>query len=106
MNCIFSSLPGPPLTNDTTLITLLDYDIAVGLGVRTAAEAQNTRFDFQWVRLVWSPVFYVTLNYMTHTASLQAALEANGRISREKAYALVTTNLEKLLGVRSVGGQS
>ncbi|KAF9569103.1 carbohydrate esterase family 9 protein [Agrocybe pediades] len=76
-------LPGPPLTNDTTLITLLDHDIVVGLGVRTAAEAQNTRFDFQW-----------------------AALEANGRISREKAYALVTTNLEKLLGVRSVEGQS
>lgn len=35
---------------------------------------------------------------------LQAALESNGRISRDQARALVSTNLERLLGVdRSVG---
>jgi hypothetical protein len=43
------SLPGPPLTNDTTLITLLEHGVIVGLGVRTAWEARNARFDVQWV---------------------------------------------------------
>lgn len=43
------SLPGPPLTNDTTLNRLLEHGVIVGLGVRTAWEARNTRFDIQWV---------------------------------------------------------
>ena len=46
---VFISLPGPPLTNDTTLSRLLDHGVIVGLGVRTAWEARNTRFDVQWV---------------------------------------------------------
>ena len=46
----FISLPGPPLTNDTTLNTLLEHGVIVGLGVRTAWEARNARFDVQWVR--------------------------------------------------------
>lgn len=44
-----SSLPGPPLTNDTTLVKLLESGVIVGLGVRDAWEARNTRFDLQWV---------------------------------------------------------
>jgi hypothetical protein len=46
---VFISLPGPPLTNDTTLVRLLEHGVIVGLGVRTAWEARNTRFDIQWV---------------------------------------------------------
>ncbi|KAF9481821.1 hypothetical protein BDN70DRAFT_830235, partial [Pholiota conissans] len=72
-------LPGPPLTNDTALVTLLEHGVVVGLGIRSAWEARNTRFDVQW-----------------------AILESNGRISEHKAYALVTTNLQNLLGIRGI----
>lgn len=46
-----TSLPGPPLTNDTALVKLLEHGVIVGLGVRNAWEARNTRFDVQWVSL-------------------------------------------------------
>ncbi|KJA29867.1 hypothetical protein HYPSUDRAFT_126636 [Hypholoma sublateritium FD-334 SS-4] len=73
-------LPGPPLTNDTALVTLLSHGVVVGLGIRSAWEARNTRFDVKW-----------------------AALESNGRISDEEAYTLVTDNLVDLLGIRGIG---
>lgn len=43
------SLPGPPLTNDTALVKLLENGVIVGIGVKDAWEARNTRFDIQWV---------------------------------------------------------
>lgn len=70
-------LAGPPLTNDTALVTLMDAGVTVAVGVRDAWQASNTRFDVAW-----------------------AALEANGRIDRRQAYALGSTNLETLLGVQ------
>ncbi|KAJ6628787.1 carbohydrate esterase family 9 protein [Mycena sp. CBHHK59/15] len=70
------TLPGPPLTNDTTLVTLIQAGVKVGLGCREAQYARNTRFDLTW-----------------------AMLASNGRISKREALALVTTNLEQLLGV-------
>ncbi|TFK22333.1 hypothetical protein FA15DRAFT_706442 [Coprinopsis marcescibilis] len=76
-------LPGPPITNDTALVKLLEEQVVVGLGVRGAWEARHARFDIQW-----------------------AALESNGRIQERQAYALVTTELEKLLGVREIDGES
>ncbi|PPQ64627.1 hypothetical protein CVT24_008364 [Panaeolus cyanescens] len=72
-------LGGPPLTNDTALVQLIDNSVVVGLGVRSAWEARNTRFDVQW-----------------------AALESNGKISDYDAYNLVTKNLEQLLGIRKI----
>ncbi|KAH6915125.1 hypothetical protein BKA70DRAFT_566770 [Coprinopsis sp. MPI-PUGE-AT-0042] len=72
-------LPGPPLTNHTALTTLLDKGVVVGLGVRNAWEARHARFDVRW-----------------------AALESNGRIRDHQAYALVTTDLENLLGIREI----
>ncbi|TFK43732.1 carbohydrate esterase family 9 protein [Crucibulum laeve] len=72
-------LAGPPLTNDTSLVTLLREGVIVALGARDAALARNTRFDLEW-----------------------AALESNGRINQRQAYAMATTDLEKLLGVRGV----
>ena len=44
-----SSLPGPPLTNNTALMTLLDKGVVVGLGVQSAWEARHARFDVRWV---------------------------------------------------------
>ncbi|KAF8165543.1 hypothetical protein B0H34DRAFT_689508 [Crassisporium funariophilum] len=76
-------LPGPPLSNDTTLITLLEHGVIVGLGVRSAWEARNARFDIQW-----------------------AALESSARISQQQAYALVTRDLERLLGVRGIDDET
>ncbi|KAI0635470.1 composite domain of metallo-dependent hydrolase [Trametes polyzona] len=69
-------LPGPPLTEKSAVRVLLEHGVTVGLGIRVADEAMNTRFDVAW-----------------------AALEANDTISKEQALALVSTNIEQLLGV-------
>ncbi|OCH94314.1 hypothetical protein OBBRIDRAFT_823596 [Obba rivulosa] len=69
-------LPGPPLTNDTALVTLLEHKVTVAIGNQEAWQARTTRFDAAW-----------------------AALESDLRISRLQAHALASTNLEKLLGV-------
>lgn len=69
-------LPGPPLTNDSTLVTLIDNGVTVGVGITDAWMAPNTRFDLSWV-----------------------VATSNGRINEEQAYAMFTTNLERLLGV-------
>ncbi|KAH9482556.1 hypothetical protein JR316_0004656 [Psilocybe cubensis] len=76
-------LPGPPLSNDTALVKLVEQGVVVGLGIRGAWEARNTRFDAEW-----------------------AALESNGRISKNQAYALVSNNLEKLLGIRGIDDET
>ncbi|KAJ7490396.1 carbohydrate esterase family 9 protein [Mycena galericulata] len=70
------SLPGPPLTNDTTLVALIREGVKVGLKSREAQFARNIGFDLTW-----------------------AMLAANGRIGKAEAYALVSTNLQELLGV-------
>ncbi|KAH0587756.1 hypothetical protein H2248_006514 [Termitomyces sp. 'cryptogamus'] len=72
-------LPGPPLTNDTALVKLLQHGVTVGLGVQESWEARNGRFDIQW-----------------------AVLESNGKVSQREMRAVAYTNLPKLLGVREV----
>ncbi|TFY54437.1 hypothetical protein EVJ58_g8865 [Rhodofomes roseus] len=72
----------PPLTNDTALVALVDAGVTVGVGVRDAWQAPNTRFDAAWT-----------------------VLESNGRITKEQAQAFVSTNLEKLLCVGEWIGQ-
>jgi len=74
-------LPGPPLTQDTAITTLLAHGVKVGLGILEQWSARNTRFDAAW-----------------------AALESDGQISKSEALALVSTNLEELLGVDSGSG--
>ncbi|KAI0080817.1 hypothetical protein K474DRAFT_1636767 [Panus rudis PR-1116 ss-1] len=70
------ALPGPPLTNDTTLGTLLHHGVTVGLGLSEAWQPGSTRFEAAW-----------------------AALDLDGRIDTRQTYDLVTTNLEKSLGI-------
>jgi hypothetical protein len=77
-------------------VILLEHGVTVGLGVRNAWEARNSGFDIQWV----SPQI---LHWAALTNGFQAILESNSRISERKAYALVSSDLEKLLGVRNVG---
>ncbi|KLO05758.1 hypothetical protein SCHPADRAFT_917689 [Schizopora paradoxa] len=69
-------LPGPPLSNSSAASVLLDHGVNVAIGVVDEFAARNTRFDAAW-----------------------AALESHGKIDRRTALALVTTNLEKALGV-------
>lgn len=76
-------LPGPPLTSESAVTTLLAHGVTVGVGVVEQWSARNTRFDVAW-----------------------AALESFDRISREQALALASVNLEKLLGVKPSGGLS
>ncbi|KAJ6490404.1 hypothetical protein C8R47DRAFT_1124518 [Mycena vitilis] len=70
------TLPGPPLTNATTLVALVREGVKVGLKCQEAQHARNLGFDLTW-----------------------AMLASNGLISKAEAYALVSTNLEELLGV-------
>ncbi|KAG6372339.1 carbohydrate esterase family 9 protein [Boletus reticuloceps] len=70
-------LPGPPLTKDSAITTLLAHGVKVGIGILEQWSARNTRFDAAW-----------------------AALESNGQISKSETLALASTNLEELLGVK------
>lgn len=76
-------LPGPPLTNESAITTLLANGVTVGIGILEQWSARNTRFDVAW-----------------------AALESFDRISKEQAIALASVNLEKLLGIKPSGGLS
>jgi hypothetical protein len=42
-------LPGPPVSNDTALVTLLENNVLVGIGTADAALAAQTRLDLAWV---------------------------------------------------------
>ncbi|KAF8558348.1 composite domain of metallo-dependent hydrolase [Imleria badia] len=76
-------LPGPPLTKDSAITTLLAHGVKVGIGIIEGWNARNTRFDVAW-----------------------AALESSGRISKSEALALASTNLEELLGVNPIVSSS
>lgn len=45
-------LPGPPLTEDNTLSTLIRRNVTVGIGIEESWSARNIRFDVGWVRRV------------------------------------------------------
>ncbi|KAK0206400.1 carbohydrate esterase family 9 protein [Desarmillaria ectypa] len=72
-------LAGPPITNDTTLSTLLKYGVTVGIGMKHPHMAQTMRFDL---------------------ASI--AFRAKKYMDRLEVLALASRNLEVLLGVREV----
>ncbi|KAI0692924.1 composite domain of metallo-dependent hydrolase [Cerioporus squamosus] len=69
-------LPGPPLSEKSQIVTLIEHNVTVALGVDLPDKARNTRFDVAW-----------------------AALESGGIISRAHAIALASTNVERLLGI-------
>ncbi|KAJ3568395.1 hypothetical protein NP233_g5740 [Leucocoprinus birnbaumii] len=72
-------LPGPPLTNESIVSTLLRHNVTVGIGIEESWMARNIRFDAGWV-----------------------ALEAGeSNVSYEQALALASTNIAKLLGLRN-----
>ncbi|KAI5900749.1 uncharacterized protein SCHCODRAFT_02483778 [Schizophyllum commune H4-8] len=77
--------PGPPLTKDSNVLALVEAGVTVGIGPHGASGpsswgVRNTRFDVIWL-----------------------LLESDGRLSKEHALALASTNVEKLLGAKSSG---
>ncbi|TFK91320.1 composite domain of metallo-dependent hydrolase [Polyporus arcularius HHB13444] len=74
-------LPGPPLSK-SQIVTLMEHNVTVALGVDVPDKARNTRFDVAW-----------------------AALEFGGNISRADAIALASTNVESLLGIDRANGE-
>ncbi|THG99949.1 hypothetical protein EW026_g2520 [Hermanssonia centrifuga] len=71
-------LPGPPLSEKSNLLELRAHNVSVALGVPSAWEARNTRFDLGWI-----------------------ALEAGESMSKKEVLALASVNLQQLLGVHS-----
>jgi len=74
----------------------MKHGVLVGLGVPTADQARNARFDLTWV---WK----TNISKVSALMNLKAGLESNGEIGKRQAYALSSSNLEKLLGVRREG---
>ncbi|KAJ7131770.1 carbohydrate esterase family 9 protein [Mycena crocata] len=70
-------LPGPPLTQSSAIATLVAHNVTVGIEVGNPSSVRNTRFDMTW-----------------------AGLESNGVLGTAKTLALVSSNLEMLLGVK------
>ncbi|KAF5321841.1 hypothetical protein D9619_001862 [Psilocybe cf. subviscida] len=72
-------LPGPPLSKNSAVVELLEHNVTVGVGCESAqwgSAARNLPFDIAW-----------------------AAIESGGRISKEQAIAMGTTNILESLGV-------
>ncbi|KAJ7150973.1 carbohydrate esterase family 9 protein [Mycena crocata] len=74
-------LPGPPLTQSSAIATLVAHNVTVGIQVEDPSQVRNTRFDMAW-----------------------AGLESNGAIGKAQTLELVSTNVEKLLGVVGSNG--
>ena len=57
MTLILTSLPGPPLSEESAVLRLLKHNVTVGFGLAGGDlpsdilgwAAQNTRFDVSWV---------------------------------------------------------
>lgn len=66
---VYHSLPGPPLTQDSAVVHLMEHNVTVGMGVMginqsptiSVWSARNARFDVSWVgRLAPIHVDFVT----------------------------------------------
>ena len=44
------SMPGHPLSEESSVQILLRHNVTVGIGIEEAWSARNTRFDIAWVR--------------------------------------------------------
>lgn len=50
-----NSLPGPPISSETTITKLQSSGVLVGIGVTAPDFAKNARFDLTWVCLLLTP---------------------------------------------------
>ncbi|KAJ7649249.1 hypothetical protein B0H17DRAFT_1163743 [Mycena rosella] len=70
------SLPGPPLTTETSFTALLKHGVNVGIGIINEYDARNARFDMAMV-----------------------GLNSGGAINRPQALAMGSINVELALGM-------
>ncbi|KAJ6551858.1 composite domain of metallo-dependent hydrolase [Mycena capillaripes] len=70
------SLPGPPLTSETSFTVLLKNNVNVGIGIINEYDARNARFDMSMV-----------------------SLNSDGDINHAQALAMGSTNIELALGL-------
>lgn len=70
--------------------------MTVGLGIEEQWDARNLRFAIGWVRFV----LHDCCARCAHGLQ-QAALEANGQLTKADALALGSVNLEALLGLET-----
>jgi len=91
---IYSSLPGPPLSQHNSISWLRKHGVLVGVAVEEQWASRNLRFDVAWVSLCVKNTGLL-LNVK------QAALESDGGLSHSEAISLASSNLEKLLGVKN-----
>lgn len=54
---LLDSLPGPPISSETTITKLQSAGVLVGIGVTDPDLAKNARFDLTWVRPLPIPRF-------------------------------------------------
>ena len=76
-------LPGPPLTEESQILHLLNHKVTVGVGILEGWQAESTRWDLGWV-----------------------AVEGWGKISTKEALMLGSVNMIKLLGGSGLDGRS
>lgn len=91
------------MTNRSAVAELLAFNVLVGVGIQEISQSRNTRFDLGWVGLFSGSI---SLWWLRRSTGKQLAIEAGGSISQEQAYALASTNLQKLLGTNVELGMS
>ncbi|KZT35524.1 hypothetical protein SISSUDRAFT_1064386 [Sistotremastrum suecicum HHB10207 ss-3] len=74
-------IPGPPLSADSAISTLLKHNITVGLGTGENWEARNVRFDLAW-----------------------AALDSGGELSLPEVLKLATVNMDHIFDIERGDG--
>lgn len=45
-------LPGPPMTKENAVTTLMRHNVTVGIGIEESWSARNIRFDAGWVNIL------------------------------------------------------
>ena len=98
------SHPGLPLSPDSAVVHLMKHNVTVGMGVMgimfspqiSAWSARNARFDLAWVCM---PFFQIFIRMLT--SSCQVYINSGDYLSKSDALALSSTNMKKLLGIKS-----
>ena len=63
-------MPGPPLTEKSSILELIEHGVSVGLGITQNWAAQNTRFDLAWV---YSLLFSTCYPFLTSDLELSSS---------------------------------
>lgn len=105
-----SSLPGPPLVQEGSIAHLIKHAVKVGLGPQGLTSApmcgwavRNLRFDAAWVCFPSQIVPMFLSDSVIHY--VKAYLDAPNVLSKASAFALASSNVEELLGLKVMPGE-